>query len=331
MRAKKVCAVDIGYGNTKYVNTGDFGKITCSHFPSVAVLDNTVKDDSDSFSTQQDVTRVSVSGAHYKVGPDAMLSVSPHDTGRVLTKEYSATDRYRALYLGALARMGEKSIDLLVTGLPVQHYRNKAMREGLGGRLCGEHSYPDGSRITVKNAKVISQPLGGFAHYALSSNTYGEMKNTLSIVVDVGFFTVDWICVKGLQIIEERSGSASMGVSQLLNALAQEIAVDCGEPFSDINRLDESMRTGYKLIRYGAEYSYSHLLPRVIPKLDHACEALAASVGTMDDIGSIILVGGGARLYVNSIRRVCKKNTIVPVDDALYANVKGFHAIGLKY
>jgi hypothetical protein len=50
----------------------------------------------------------------------------------------------------------------------------------------------------------------------------------------------------------------------------------------------------------------------------------------MDDIGSIILVGGGARLYVNSIRRVCKKNTIVPVEDALYANVKGFHAIGLK-
>jgi plasmid segregation protein ParM len=90
------------------------------------------------------------------------------------------------------------------------------------------------------------------------------------------------------------------------------------------------MRNGYKFSRYGMEYSYAHLLPKVIPKLDHACEALAASVGTMDDIGSIILVGGGARLYVNSIRRVCKKNTIVPVEDALYANVKGFHAIGLK-
>jgi plasmid segregation protein ParM len=152
----------------------------------------------------------------------------------------------------------------------------------------------------------------------------------MSIVCDVGFFTVDWICVKGFQIIDERSGSTAMGVSQLLNILAQEIAEDCDEPFNDINRLDESMRNGYKFSRYGIEYSYKHLLPKVIPKLDHACEALAASVGTMDDVGSVILVGGGAKYYVNSIRRVCKKNTIVTVDDAIYANVRGFLEIGLK-
>ena len=251
-----------------------------------------------------------VNSAQYKVGPDAVLSVSPHDTGRVLTNEYSTTDRYMALYLGALSNIGRKTIDLLVTGLPVQHYRSKSMREQLEGRLSEEHPYPNGDRITVKKAKVVSQPLGGFAHYALSGKNYTELKDSFSIVCDVGFFTVDWICVKGFQIIDERSGSVAMGVSQLLNALAQEIAVDCGEPFGDINRLDDSMRNGYKFSR--------------------ACEALAASVGTMDDIGSVILVGGGAKYYVNSIRRVCKKNAIVTADDALYANVRGFYGIGLK-
>ena len=310
MSKKVVAAVDIGYGNTKYVVPSDSGDLLCEHFPSVAVLDNTVRNHTDDFSARQNITLVTVNGAQYKVGPDAVLSVSPHDTGRVLTNEYSTTDRYMALYLGALSNIGRKTIDLLVTGLPVQHYRSKSMREHLEGRLSEEHRYPNGDRITVKKAKVVSQPLGGFAHYALSGKNYTELKDSFSIVCDVGFFTVDWICVKGFQIIDERSGSVAMGVSQLLNALAQEIAVDCGEPFGDINRLDDSMRNGYKFSR--------------------ACEALAASVGTMDDIGSVILVGGGAKYYVNSIRRVCKKNAIVTADDALYANVRGFYGIGLK-
>ena len=330
MSKKVVAAVDIGYGNTKYVVPSDSGELRCELFPSVAVLDNTVRNHTDDFSARQNITLVTVNGAQYKVGPDAVLSVSPHDTGRVLTNEYSTTDRYMALYLGALSNIGRKTIDLLVTGLPVQHYRSKSMREHLEGRLSEEHHYPNGDRITVKKAKVVSQPLGGFAHYALSGKNYTELKDSFSIVCDVGFFTVDWICVKGFQIIDERSGSVAMGVSQLLNALAQEIAVDCGEPFGDINRLDDSMRNGYKFSRYGMEYSYKHLLPKVMPKLDHACEALAASVGTMDDIGSVILVGGGAKYYVNSIRRVCKKNAIVTADDALYANVRGFYGIGLK-
>ena len=73
--------------------------------------------------------------------------------------------------------------------------------------------------------------LGILAKITLSGKNYTELKDSFSIVCDVGFFTVDWICVKGFQIIDKRSGSVAMGVSQLLNALAQEIAVDCGEPF----------------------------------------------------------------------------------------------------
>lgn len=319
-----VSALDVGYGNCKYTTGRNGQKIECRHFPSVApvYLDKDISGDA---TMKKDVVRVMVGTDQYIVGKDAMLSIKS-GTGRVLSANYPEKDGYLALVRGGLSYMKQPVIDLLVTGLPVNYYRQ--YKERLTERLIGVHEYPDGKEVTVNKAWVIPQPVGGFLNYATENQLYSSLRESNCLVIDIGFYTVDWLVCRGLKVIDERSGSVPGGMSKLLESLSLNLSKELGEPFEDINRLDIALNNRNQLDWYGKKFDCSHLLPKVEPIVNSACEAMASNVGTFSDIAKVVVVGGGAKHYLSSIRKICHQNSIAEVDESIYANVRGFMIAG---
>ena len=287
-----VAAIDLGYGNVKFTKGRNGQVIECDHFPSVAPISSGIDIGSEALS-KKDVARVEVGGVEYIVGRDAMLSLKG-SSGRVLSTDYPERDVYLALAHGALAYMGQSKIDMLVTGLPVNYYRQ--YREKLNERLTGLHKFPDGREVEIDRAWVIPQPVGGFLNYAMQSGVYGSLRESNCLVIDIGFFTVDWLVCRGLKVIDERSGSVPGGMSKLLESLASIVGNELGEPFDDINRLDIALNNRNQLDWYGKKFDFSHLMSKVDPIINSACESISSSVGTLSDIAKVVVVGGDAKL-----------------------------------
>jgi len=151
-------ALDVGYGNTKFSvdNEG-----TCEMFPSIAHRNTTLSLGSESLARRQ-TTHVFVDNQIFEVGPDASI----FEERPTLHSDYIGTPQFRALALGALASMQTDQVDLLVTGLPVHLLPTQRTR--LVQLLTGFHQINESQSITVREVKVIAQPLGGFANQRLT-------------------------------------------------------------------------------------------------------------------------------------------------------------------
>jgi len=323
-----VCAIDVGYGNVKFSRTEN-GMTRYDHFPSIAALSLHDGEVGDGVTARKDIIPVTVGNESYRVGKDAALALPANESGRILNPDYHKSNPYLALFRGALGYMGKpRVIDLLVTGLPVEHFLSGGERGILEARITGEHAFPDGSSVLIKQGWAIPQPVGGFLQHAWSTGVYDELRESLCLVVDCGFGTVDWVVSKGLKVTWERSGSVPGGLSQPLTRLAKAISDEQDGVFVDIDLLDAAVRGGRKIDLFGSPYDFGHLLPKVMPMMDQVANSLLDRVGRLSDISAVVLVGGGAPLYLESIRKICPRNRLVLVDEALYANVKGYLLAG---
>ena len=322
-----VRAIDVGYGNTKLCFGRDGAEIRCMHFPSIASL-YTGMDRGEGVMTKKDLVEVESNGSHYLVGRDSIDTLSARDDrGRTLLANYIDTPQHLALFRGALTYLGESSIDLLVSGLPVNYYAQH--KDKLAEKLKGEHLYPDGKKVMVKGAWIIPQPIGGFINYFMGTNQADNLIGLKSLTIDVGWYTVDWLVCRGLKLQDERSGSAQGGMSLILEKLTQLISEDRKAPFSDINIVDAGIRNGFKARIQGKEYDFSHLIKKMDAYITTAIQSVISSVGSLDDIDVIVLVGGGASCYRTMLEELLKREIIVP-EDSINSNVKGFYLAGIE-
>jgi plasmid segregation protein ParM len=319
-----VRSIDVGYGNTKYVCTRPKGgEIACRLFPSLVSL-SFGHDLSDGVIAKRDTVVVEVDGNPYEVGPDVELALRTH-TARVLHRDFVGTPEYLALLRGALSYMQVSRIDLLVVGLPVSWLNTKSSE--LKARLTGDHPMREGSVVKVEKVLVLAQPLGGFIDHALSSGMYGQLRETRNLVIDPGFFTVDWILAKGIQPISERCGSFPGGTSAVLRKLAESIGKEQQLELDDPLVLDRALRTG-RLTLYGRELPVARHLAAARLVADEAATAVANSVGDGRDIDAIVLVGGGAEFFRPALGRRFPRHLVYVVPDPVFANVRGFQRAG---
>lgn len=123
-----VRAVDVGFGNTKYVTGAAGADIRCSVFPSVAYP--SARDLSAMLAAERRKTvAMPIDGLFYEVGPEVNLAA---DTFRAtqMHDRYTETPEYLALLRGALHQMKVPAIDLLVVGLPVAAFFGKKSHAG---------------------------------------------------------------------------------------------------------------------------------------------------------------------------------------------------------
>jgi plasmid segregation protein ParM len=321
-----VRAVDVGFGNTKYVSNVIGNEIRCANFPSIAYPSIREPSTQPGFERRKTVA-IPINGLFYEVGPEVELAVGTFRSTQ-LHDRYTEAPEYLALLRGALAMMKLPVIDLLVVGLPVSSFSTK--KAALEKAMTGEHNVGGGKSVTVKMALAVAQPQGALVDFAVQHQKMNTIKDEMSLIIDPGSRTFDWLVARGMRLVQNKSSSVNRGVSDMLLAIAEEISADIGNPFSDIDAIDRALRKGQKLTIFQKPYDLSQMMPIVHSIAQQAVASMLRLVGDSYGFQNIILVGGGAPLFKKAVKGAFPKHRILEINDPLHANVRGFQIAGMN-
>jgi hypothetical protein len=202
---KNILAIDVGYGHVKWVGITESGETKKGMFPSVAAI--TTRDrsgESNGMSNLRTVT-VNVGEHNYVVGRDAYLETDAHFS-RSRLNDYCQTPGYKALMLGAMVISGMREIDQLVVGLPMttmSTYHEALRDQYKGEHVIGAANAKRKNLVAVENVTVTSQPAGAILHAASVNES---LRKKTSLVIDVGYFTVDYLMCQGMRPVRYRAG-----------------------------------------------------------------------------------------------------------------------------
>lgn len=210
---------------------------------------------------------------------------------------------------------GPVVIQCLVTGLPVNLWAaQKAAMEQLLSQL--RHQYIaariDGHTVnlwvTVKEVRVLAQPFGSLLDLVLDEQGHlvrRDMAAGRTLVIDVGFHTVDLLAAEGLEILSRLSHSTNHGLAVAYTALGRKL----NKPIWEIDVLARQGRLT------GLDTAYRNL-----------AEQLRRTVESLNDrFDHYILTGGGGPLLHPYLH--LPGPVEVPVDPHL-ANVRGYLKAG---
>ena len=321
-----VFAIDVGYGNTKYAYRAASGTIATGMFPSLAQLaaSRTLSGYGEGVLASRKVAIIVIDQIEYEVGPDVSLTAAYGRTGRALADDYVLSNNYAALLFGALHFSGVTHIERLVLGLPVHNMKkySAVLKERFSGELDFGHS-----RVVVDRVIVIPQPLGSLV-LAKSSREEDFGPSDEHLVVDVGYFTTDWVYANGFTMDDKRSGGMPGGASQIYQRVANLIARDEGDEVNGIEMIDKALRTRKPFFFYGKNIDLTPYVERAEPIVTGVVKEMQNNVGHLPDVRSIILSGGGAALYAPAIRQAFQRVVIEVIDSPCLANARGFLLVG---
>ena len=323
-----VRAIDIGFGNTKYVVPSAGGALECSHFPSIAHFRFDDKA-MDPLGTRRRTVAPLVDGSYYEVGPDIELA-----TGRFrpdnLHDGFTDTPQYRALVAGALHYMKVDAVDLLVLGLPVSHFlAKKAALERFAGQAIDVGRK---RKVHIGRVLVLAQPQGALYAYATQlGSTAAAVALGRSLVIDVGARTFDWLVTHRMKVMSNISRSVNRGVSDILIELATQIGRELKEAYPNLEAIDGALRSGKPLRIYQKNYELRRYDAIVQSVAEQAVSAMVQSMDRTNDVEHIVLGGGGAYLFRRAVKKAFPRHTIHEVQEPIYANVRGFQLLGEQY
>lgn len=271
--------------------------------------------------------QVLVDGAPYAAGvqPSQIQGYT-----RVLHEDYPASAEYLALFYAALLTAGRETIDVLVTGLPVSQHSEAggARRRQLAERLQRIH-YVDGQHaIEVKRVVVLPQPVGAYMEQVVSAPALQRHPEARVLVVDPGFYSMDWVCIEAGAVRDATSGTTMDAMSKVLEAAARDIA-ETHRPAVQrvpIDRMEHALREGRDTILLGGR----EVIFR--PYIDAAAERVAAAAvnairGQMragENIDYVVLAGGAAPFYEGPFRRAFTGTEVLLSPQPVLANARGF-------
>jgi plasmid segregation protein ParM len=321
-----VFAADVGYGNTKSALRAANGNIATGMFPSLAPLapSRALSGYGDGVLASRRVARIVIDSVEYEVGPDVSLTAAYGNTGRALSNDFVLSANYAALLAGAIHFAGVTHVERLVLGLPVHNM--KRYSADLRDRFTGMLDYGSG-RVNIERVVVIPQPLGSLV--SASGHRQAEFgKDSAHLVVDVGYFTTDWVYANGFTMDDRRSDGIPGGASQLYQRVAELIARDQDEKVDDIERIDKAVRERKPFLFYGTDIDLAPYLEQSQPVVTGVVKEIQNNVGQMTGVRSIILSGGGAALYAPAIRKAFPRVPLEVIDTPCFANAKGFLIVG---
>ena len=320
-----VRAVDVGFGNVKYTEQTRGDEIACDHFPSLvyrSVRDTTAE----GLGGRRRTVAIPIDGIYFEVGPEVHLAADAHRPSH-LHDRFTESPEYLALLRGALHFMKVDRIDSLVIGLPVADFLSR--RAALERLALGEHDTGRGRKVLVKAVRVVAQPQGALAHYAAAAGKLRQLQDQQSLVIDVGARTFDWLVARGLRLVPKKSGSANRGASDVIRALAEQISMDLGIRYGDLDAIDAAIRKRRPLSIFQRPYPLDKLEPIANAIADQAVSEMLQSVGDLHSFEHIVLAGGGAFLFQKAIRKAFAKCKVQELREPIYANVRGYQLAGM--
>ena len=322
-----VRAVDVGSGNTKYIKKVDGDAITCDSFPSIAYRSSEPVP-SWAAGDRLKTMCIPVGSLFYEVGPDVNLVA---DKVRVshLHDDYITSPEYLALLRGALRMMDVPHIDVLVVGLPVDLVRLR--RSTLEKLMVGVHDVGDGKTVTVAKALTVAQPQGALVHYASLARKLKTIGKEISLVIDPGARTFDWVVCKGMRLQTRQSNSSSRGMSDVVKAVASDISIALGAQIRSLDLIDQALRTGKPPVLFQKAYDLSRHMAVAEGVTAEAVSKLKEYVGDWEALQNIILVGGAAFMYRKAVKAAFPMHQIEELKQPMFANVKGFQLAGQNH
>jgi len=316
-----VFATDVGFGNTKSAfRLGD--QLKFQIFRSLATLVGPNKGLASlnmEGGSQRKIVRVTIEGVDYEVGPG--VNTTNSSSARTLADDFPATPNYAALLAGAFHFANVSSVERLVLGLPIHTLsRYHALLET---KFKGKLDFGTFT-VDVGTVSVLPQPLG-----TLLSATKKKLINTARgaaiLLIDVGYFSVDWVVMSDGQIDKDRSNGDPSGASKVYRRIAEALSSELRKQVTGIERIDASLRENLPFTAHGKEFNLRRdYLPQAISVCRGAVKVIQSSVGNTEDIREIWLSGGAANLYVPAVSEAFDGIPMNTVENPCYANVEGF-------
>ncbi|AJF08185.1 ParM/StbA family protein [Geoalkalibacter subterraneus] len=320
-----VVGIDIGYSNLKVCSGEASGSLVSQVFPVGAApqecFAGSVNGNSDGFCVKVEEKKYISC-----VEPDKLANWQ-----RALHEEYATTPTYKALFLGGLMSTQREVVDSLVTGLPVSHFQEPGRKENLARRLNGVHTIDDHRIIDIRNVEVIPQPVGCYFDVAVATGREEEFIDADILVIDPGFFSVDWVLISGNDVQYRFSGSSVQATSMLLESAAEKIGADHDAKVT-VEKIEKAIRAQRETIRiFGNRVPYA-------PYLNKAAETMGATVmdtvktslrSKAGDVDIVILAGGGAQYYRDAVSATFPKAEILLPSEPVLTNARGYWYYGL--
>jgi plasmid segregation protein ParM len=232
------------------------------------------------------------------------------------------------------------SLDLLVLGLPLNTFG--ALQHTLAERVRGRHpvpafaigapgraaGLPTHSEVLVREVYLLPQPLGALFDHAIQQGQFAKLHSQTSLMIDVGFFTFDWLFSHGVKPIAARSGAVNGGMSAILGVIAAGLGKEFGAQITNLKRLDEALRTGSSLRLFGQDRDITRHIAAGEAKAREFVAAMANKVGDGADVDNIILCGGGAHFFRDLVREKYARHDVVIAREPVFANLRGFQLAG---
>lgn len=348
-KAKPIArAIDVGYGLVKYTTGNGKSGVSYHCFPSIAIPAGH-QSELGLGARGRNTFRVPVESGLFEVGAEIHLATSGTDYGRSVRDDFLYTSVYHALVLGALNYMhdaGDRTIDVLVLGLPVNQWIDPARREYLQEKFVGSHALGHDKTIVIKEVIIQAQPMGGYidlavhakdmaaqvAQQGLAPINFAALASSNVLVVDPGEHTLDWLLVQEGNPHESASGAASgAGRHRIVNAVMTAMKADLERPLGpDIHaRLNMALLKGGELKLSGEVIDLSKydsiVRAAIVDPINQMLDNLGGKQETLD---LIVVVGGHPDSYRDELRRLFPKIPCVIPPNALMSNVRGFYEIG---
>lgn len=341
-----VLAIDVGYGHVKWVSTKSDGSTQRGMFPSVAAI--TSRDRSAESNGMFNLRTVTVNvGEHnYVVGRDAYLETDAHFSRSRLT-DYCKTDGYKALMLGAMAISGMREIAQLVIGLPLTtmaQFHEDLKEQYRGEHLIGANTAKRKSNVFVENVTVTSQPAGAILHAATID---GSLRKKNSLVVDVGYFTVDYLMCQGMKPYYARSGAVEGGMGSYFDQLGGTVVEQLSKAGygrkSGIDHFllekslteavkDQNGNLKYELMVGNKTVDITESVEKSKVKLKGYIDRIVTGMGSssLNVVNSIVLAGGGGSFIKEQLRkRIGNNYDYVDLSQGQFAIAQGYAALGI--
>jgi len=290
-----VIGLDVGHSAGKITFDGRAG-VDRSMFLSLAAPAVQIRNEAEARIAAQET--VVVRGRPYFVGHTAALQ------GKAALSSGLSADWINSDEHAALLAMGKRIVDeraadgrrIFVLGLPVQQFDNHqvALR-----RVAQEHLGEDAE------IRIMPQPMGGYQAHMLNRNGIVQvgrsMGNESWAIIDVGYYSTDFILIMGGRWVEAASGGCG-GVRMAAEHLQR--LMEARGIQRDLVDTEKALRERF-VRHYGERIDISR-------EVIEAADLVATKVGDMaaqlmstyvQSLDGVLVTGGGADMVLPSLQQ----------------------------
>lgn len=325
--------LDIGYSNVKMAYSGGEEGFQESVFPvGVARLDQFNRQIKGITGSNVETTTVLVDGVEYAAGIDPGKVVG---SSRDISENYTQTAQYRALFNASLLYVNDTKIDRLVTGLPVSHWQNDALKDRIRSMMIGEHQVANKRVVEVSEVEVIPQPGGAFLDAIQRAEEEGDHETVAAltegsvVIIDPGFFSTDWVVFEEGELNAELSGTTLLATSRIIDRTAELVSAEYGAaPGKGLkaSKVENMVRANLRVARYAGQKV--DITPYLLKSAQEISESAVSEIaGSMRNtvLDTVVIAGGGGAFFEPQARQVFSHCNIVQTPDPVLAIARGYH------